>query len=108
MIPHWPCAPAAPPATLVDTTLREKQSTFTMAQNPIFGILWLALLVFIAWPVAGIGECASLTRMHSQMASRAAVIEFAFEWQLTNVFLYSFTTHYMYSHVVSFTLIKYQ
>jgi hypothetical protein len=26
----------------------------TMAQNPIFGILWLALLIFIAWPVAGI------------------------------------------------------
>eukprot|EP00544_Gedaniella_sp_CCMP2646_P005938 CAMPEP_0202494116 /NCGR_PEP_ID=MMETSP1361-20130828/10774_1 /ASSEMBLY_ACC=CAM_ASM_000849 /TAXON_ID=210615 /ORGANISM="Staurosira complex sp., Strain CCMP2646" /LENGTH=75 /DNA_ID=CAMNT_0049124527 /DNA_START=46 /DNA_END=273 /DNA_ORIENTATION=+ len=25
-----------------------------MAQNPIFGILWLALLIFIAWPVAGI------------------------------------------------------
>ena len=25
-----------------------------MAQNPIFGLLWLILLIFIAWPVAGI------------------------------------------------------
>jgi hypothetical protein len=25
-----------------------------MAKNPIFAILWIALLFFIAWPVAGI------------------------------------------------------
>ena len=29
-----------------------------MAKNPLFAILWLALLVFIAWPVAGI--CAAV------------------------------------------------
>jgi hypothetical protein len=27
--------------------------TSTMAKNPLFGILWLVLLFFIAWPVAG-------------------------------------------------------
>jgi hypothetical protein len=29
-----------------------------MAKNPIFAILWIALLFFLAWPVAGI--CAGI------------------------------------------------
>ena len=29
-----------------------------MAKNPIFALLWLILLVFIAWPIAGI--CAGI------------------------------------------------
>lgn len=24
-----------------------------MAKNPIFAVLWIVLLIFIAWPVAG-------------------------------------------------------
>eukprot|EP01082_Thalassiosira_pseudonana_P001092 g1478.t1 g1478 contig10:2171235-2171876(+) len=29
-----------------------------MAKNPIFAVLWIALLFFLAWPVAGI--CAGI------------------------------------------------
>ncbi|KAL9181460.1 hypothetical protein ACHAXT_010265 [Thalassiosira profunda] len=33
---------------------KRPELTATMAKNPIFAVLWLALLVFLAWPIAGI------------------------------------------------------
>lgn len=34
-----------------------------MASNPIFAVLWLALLVFLAWPIAGV--CAAVGQLMS-------------------------------------------
>lgn len=28
------------------------EQSATMARNPIFAILWLAILIFLAWPIA--------------------------------------------------------
>eukprot|EP00934_Nitzschia_sp_Nitz4_P000356 Nitzschia sp. Nitz4//scaffold51_size120721//68107//68512//NITZ4_003734-RA/size120721-snap-gene-0.21-mRNA-1//1//CDS//3329553883//356//frame0 len=38
--------------TFLDTATNT--TTFTMAGNPIYALLWLILLFFIAWPIAGL------------------------------------------------------
>ena len=51
-----------------------KTTTSTMAKNPIFAVIWIALLFFLAWPIAGAcaGVRSSLNIVLSHRSDRCA------------------------------------
>jgi hypothetical protein len=54
-----------------------------MASNPIFAILWLALLWFIAWPVAGL--CAAIWIILQVMSSFFVCLFVAHQQEMTHI-----------------------